>query len=230
MPSGLSGDRWRFGGFDDFIDQYTTTCALLSDRRTSVASPTSSVRTRRAPASYAEVVFSPATTHRASATTGSADRGRPRRTRGRTPRLRCDGPRRPDLVRDAGVEMAERSLEVALGYAGRGVVALNAAGSERAGIEPFGPLFRRAKDAGLRSVPHAGEWAGPRNVWETLEHYLPDRIGHGVRASEDIRARRAPRGDRDPARGVAAVQRRDRRLRSVAEHPFRMLRDAGASS
>ncbi|HEX5936901.1 MAG TPA: hypothetical protein VFZ75_04295 [Actinomycetota bacterium] len=65
------------------------------------------------------------------------------------------------------------------------MIALNATGSERAGLEPFGPLFRRAKDAGLRSVPHAGEWAGPENVWETLEHYLPDRIGHGVRAAED---------------------------------------------
>jgi hypothetical protein len=50
-------------------------------------------------------------------------------------------------------------LEAALAFAGRGVVALNCAGSERAGIEPFGPFFRRAKDAGLGSVPHAGEWA-----------------------------------------------------------------------
>lgn len=34
-------------------------------------------------------------------------------------------------------------------------------------------------------MPHAGEWAGPENVWETLEHFLPDRIGHGVRSIED---------------------------------------------
>jgi aminodeoxyfutalosine deaminase len=128
----------------------------------------------------------PATTPPASATIGSGsieavldglEAGR--RDFGVTTRLA------PDLVRDSGLEMAERSLEVALKFAGRGVVSLNAAGSERAPVPPFGPLFRRAKDAGLRSVPHAGEWAGPRNVWETLEHYLPDRIGHGVRAVDD---------------------------------------------
>jgi len=65
-------------------------------------------------------------------------------------------------------------LEVALKFADRGVVALNAAGSEGSDIGPSAPLFRRAKDAGLRSVSHAGEWAGPENVWQTLEHYLPD--------------------------------------------------------
>jgi adenosine deaminase len=92
------------------------------------------------------------------------------------------------------------------------VVALNAAGSERSEIAPFAPLFRRAKEAGLRSIPHAGEWAGPRNVWETLEHYLPDRIGHGERAVD------APVSN--VATGVYA---------SVAEHPFRVLRDAGVT-
>jgi len=133
----------------------------------------------------------------------------------------------PDLVRDAGLEMAERSLEVALKFAGRGVVALNAAGSERAPVAPFGPLFRRAKDAGLRSVPHAGEWAGPSNVWETLEHYLPDRIGHGVRAVDDpaLVAHLAEIGmplEISPVSNVATGV-----YASIAEHPFRVLRDAG---
>jgi aminodeoxyfutalosine deaminase len=75
---------------------------------------------------------------------------------------------------------------VALRFAGDGVVA-NCAGSERAGIGPFYSYFRRAKDAGLGSVPHAGEWAGAQNVWDTLEAFAPDRIGHGVRAIEDPR-------------------------------------------
>ena len=34
-------------------------------------------------------------------------------------------------------------------------------------------------------MPHAGEWAGPENVWATIAEYWPDRIGHGVRAIED---------------------------------------------
>jgi adenosine deaminase len=132
-------------------------------------------------------------------------------------------------VRDAGLEMAERSLEVALKFAGRGVVALNAAGSERADVLPFGPLFRRAKDAGLRSVPHAGEWAGPRNVWETLAHYLPDRIGHGVRAVDDpaLVEHLVTTGiplEVSPLSNVATGV-----YPSVAEHPFRALREAGVT-
>ena len=111
-------------------------------------------------------------------------RGRAGRTRGGSARLRCDG--------DARARSRARC-----GARGGGTVAggrtevrgSRCGGAQRRGeraerIAPFGPLFRRAKNGGLPSVPHAGEWAGPRNV-ETLEHYLPDRIGHGVRASED---------------------------------------------
>ena len=130
-------------------------------------------------------------------------------------------------MRDESLETAERSLEVALKYAGRGVVALNAAGSEQAGIAPFGPLFRRAKEAGLRAVPHAGEWAGPGNVWETLEHYAPDRIGHGVRSVEDPRlvehlAELEIPLEISPLSNVATGV-----YPSLAEHPFRVLRDSG---
>ena len=197
----------------------TPRCARSSERRrTSGGSPTSSARTRsRNGVRYAEVVFSPSN-HAPrlgddwfgpiEAVLDGLEAGR--RDFGVTARLA------PDLVRDAGLELAERSLEVALKFAGRGVVALNAAGSERSPIAPFGPLFRRAKDAGLRSVPHAGEWAGPRNIWETLEHYLPDRIGHGVRAVDDPALVAAPRRDGIPleispvsnvATGVYAVRR-----------------------
>ena len=30
VPTGLGLDGWRFAGFDDFIAQYTSMCALLS--------------------------------------------------------------------------------------------------------------------------------------------------------------------------------------------------------
>jgi adenosine deaminase len=91
----------------------------------------------------------------------------------------------PDIVRDNGLDDAQRTLEVALRYAGNGVVSLNCAGSERTSVERFGWMFRKAARAGLRSVPHAGEWAGPQNVRATIKHLRPDRIGHGVRAIED---------------------------------------------
>lgn len=92
---------------------------------------------------------------------------------------------------------------------------------------PFAPVFRAAKDAGLRSVPHAGEWAGPENVWQTLEHFLPDRIGHGVRSIDDPRLvdRLAAGGvplEVSPVSNVATGV-----YASLEEHPFLRLRDAG---
>jgi adenosine deaminase len=231
LPSGLVDGRWRFEGFDDFIAQYTALCALLGapeDFRR-IAYEFCEDEARHG-VRYAEVVFSPSN-HAPrlgddwygpiEAVLDGFEAGR--RDFGLTALLA------PDLVRDAGLETAERSLEVALKYAGRGVVALNAAGSERSGIAPFGPLFRRAKDAGLRSVPHAGEWAGPRNVWETLEHYLPDRIGHGVRAAEDpalvehLAATGIPL-EISPLSNVATGV-----YPGLSEHPFRLLRDAGVT-
>ena len=230
-PSGLVGEDWRFADFDDFIAQYTATCALLTEpedfRR--IAHEFCEDEARNG-VRYAEVVFSPSN-HAPrlgddwfgpiEAVLDGLEAGR--RDFGVTARIA------PDLVRDAGLELAERSLEVALKYAGRGVVALNAAGSERSPVAPFGPFFRRAKDAGLRSVPHAGEWAGPRNVWETLEHCMPDRIGHGVRAVEDpsLVGHLAAKGiplEVSPVSNVATGV-----YASLAEHPFRVLRDAGVT-
>jgi aminodeoxyfutalosine deaminase len=133
----------------------------------------------------------------------------------------------PDIVRDLGVEHADRVLEVALKYAGRGVVALNCAGSERTDIGPFARHFRAAKDAGLKSVPHAGEWAGATNVWATLEAYEPDRIGHGVSAAGDpdlvahLADLRIPL-EVSPVSNVATGV-----YASLADHPFERLRAAG---
>ena len=231
VPSGLVDGRWRFAGFDDFIAQYTAMCALLGTpedfRRLAYEFCEDESRNG---VRYTEVVFSPSN-HAPrlgddwfgpiEAVMDGLEAGR--RDFGVTARLA------PDIVRDAGLDLAERSLEVALKYVGRGVVALNAAGSERSEIAPYAPLFRRAKDAGLRSVPHAGEWAGPRNIWETLEHYLPDRIGHGVRAVDDpalvehLAASGIPL-EISPVSNVATGV-----YASVAEHPFRVLRDAGVT-
>ncbi|MGH2640593.1 MAG: adenosine deaminase, partial [Actinomycetota bacterium] len=134
VPSGLVDGRWRFAGFDDFIGQYTAACALLGAaddfRRLAYEFCEDEARTG---VRYAEVVFSPSN-HAArlgddwfgpiEAVLDGLEAGR--REFGVTTQLA------PDLVRDSGLELAERSLEVALKFAGRGVVALNAAGSERA--------------------------------------------------------------------------------------------------
>jgi len=227
-PHGLDGDAWRFDGFMDFIANYGETCALLTSledfRRIAVefCADLSLAGVR-----YAEAVFSPAN-HAArlddwygpiEAVLDGLEAG----ARDHGVRVQLT----PDIVRDLGTEEAERTLEVATKFAGRGVVALNAAGSERAPVADFASIFARARQAGLGSVPHAGEWAGPTNVWQTLEHYTPDRIGHGVRSIDDplLVAELATRGvplDVSPVSNVATGV-----YPSLEEHPFLRLRDAG---
>ena len=51
--------------------------------------------------------------------------------------------------------------------------------------EPFAKAFAIAREAGLKSVPHAGEHGGPESVRGALDALGAERIGHGVRASED---------------------------------------------
>jgi adenosine deaminase len=71
-------------------------------------------------------------------------------------------------------------------FKGSRVVALDIAGDEGGyPIGPHIPAYRCAIDNGIHRTAHAGEARGPDSVWETLEHFKPSRIGHGVRSIED---------------------------------------------
>ena len=45
--------------------------------------------------------------------------------------------------------------------------------------------FQYAKEIGIPCTAHAGEAKGASSVWETLNHFSPQRIGHGIRSAED---------------------------------------------
>ena len=45
--------------------------------------------------------------------------------------------------------------------------------------------FQFAKANHIHCTAHAGEAKGAESVWETLQHFHPSRIGHGVRSAED---------------------------------------------
>ena len=99
-----------------------------------------------------------------------------------------DIPRNLSFPRKGGYDPhpAEQTLEYALRGRSHGVVGLGLGGFEpQAPPEPFAHAFTRAHQAGLLAVPHAGETLGPASVWGAVEALHADRIGHGVRASED---------------------------------------------
>jgi aminodeoxyfutalosine deaminase len=96
-----------------------------------------------------------------------------------------DIPRRTLTLRPE-IPLADFITSVAIDGRADGVIGLGLAGTE-AGYppEPFEPWFDRARAAGLHSVPHAGETAGPESVWGALRALGAERLGHGVRAIED---------------------------------------------
>ncbi len=83
-------------------------------------------------------------------------------------------------------EMAEQVAQLAVDMKDKGIVGLDIAGNENDfPAKPFAPIFREAKEAGLKTTVHAGEWGGAENVREAIEILGADRIGHGVRVLED---------------------------------------------
>ncbi|RLD05440.1 MAG: adenosine deaminase [Chloroflexi bacterium] len=83
-------------------------------------------------------------------------------------------------------ELAEQVAWLASGMQDQGIVGLDIAGNEAEfSGKPFAPIFREAKESGLKITVHAGEWGGAENVREAIEVLGADRIGHGVRIMED---------------------------------------------
>jgi adenosine deaminase len=64
-------------------------------------------------------------------------------------------------------------------------------------------------------------------VWGTLEHFLPDRIGHGVRSIEDPRLVERLAEDAIPLEISPISNVATGVYPSLADHPFPRLRDAG---
>lgn len=81
---------------------------------------------------------------------------------------------------------ARTLARLAAQYAGRGVLGFGLSNDERRGdTASFAPAFAIAERAGLRLVPHAGELLGANHVTSALDHLHADRLGHGIRATED---------------------------------------------
>ena len=67
------------------------------------------------------------------------------------------------------------------------IVGFGIAGDEKiAQPKDFRWSFDCAREAGLRLTAHAGEWGGPESVRAAIQDLEVERIGHGVRAIEDL--------------------------------------------
>jgi adenosine deaminase len=90
-------------------------------------------------------------------------------------------------IRHFGPDKARETALCAAETAGDWIVGFGIAGDEKAGRpRDFTWAFDMAREAGLRLTAHAGEWGGPESVRDALAAFRPARIGHGVRAIEDM--------------------------------------------
>ncbi len=130
-------------------------------------------------------------------------------------------------IRHFGPDAARQAARCAAESAGDFVTGFGMGGDERAGrAGDFAYAFDMAREAGLGLTAHAGEWAGPESVRETLDALRVTRIGHGVRAVEDPAlverlAERAVVLEVCPGSNVALG------LYGWADHPIERLRAAG---
>ncbi|HZD72113.1 MAG TPA: adenosine deaminase [Actinomycetes bacterium] len=89
-----------------------------------------------------------------------------------------------DIDGRGGPDLAVETVELVLRHRPAGLVSLGLGGDEVPRAQ-FGRAFEIAHHAGLHSVPHAGEAAGPQSVWDAIDRLGAERVGHGVRCLED---------------------------------------------
>ena len=90
-------------------------------------------------------------------------------------------------IRHFGPDKARETALCAAETAGDWIVGFGLAGDEKIGApKDFRWSFEAAREAGLRLTAHAGEWGGPESVRAAIHDLGVERIGHGVRAIEDL--------------------------------------------
>ncbi len=91
------------------------------------------------------------------------------------------------LIRHFGPENARKAARCAAETAGNFLTGIGLAGDETI-CQPkeFAWAFDAASESGLRRTAHAGEFCGPQAIRDTLTSLRPERLGHGIRAIEDL--------------------------------------------
>jgi aminodeoxyfutalosine deaminase len=222
-------DVLQFQNFEHFIELwYLTTAALRteSDFRQIVVAYAKEARAHGAV--YVEAIFTPIERVANGASWEEVMNGF------------CDGAQQaeeetgvivqltPDIPRGCDAGQALETARRAATYRERGVVGLGLGGLENLyPPEPYEYAFALARDAGLGSVPHAGEAAGADSIRGALDSLHADRLRHGIRAVEDP-SLVTELINRGVVLDVCPVSNlRTQVVTSLADHPLRTLVDAG---
>ncbi len=89
-------------------------------------------------------------------------------------------------IRHEGPDTAKLAARCAQETAGDWLVGFGMGGDEHQFKQAdFAYAFDMAREAGLRLTSHAGEWCGPGEVRDAIDHLGVERIGHGVHSIDD---------------------------------------------
>ncbi|MCM1947705.1 MULTISPECIES: adenosine deaminase [Streptomyces] len=135
-----------------------------------------------------------------------------------------------DIPGEAGLEAAEETARLAVtdGIRPEGLVSFGLGGPEIGVPRPqFKPYFDRARAAGLRSVPHAGETTGPETVWDAIRELGAERIGHGTSSVRDPELLAYLAEHRIALEVCPTSNIATRAVATLDEHPVRQMVDAG---
>ena len=131
-----------------------------------------------------------------------------------------------DIPGEAGLDSADATLGYALEHGPSTLVGFGLGGPEVPRPQ-FAPHFDRARAAGLRSLPHAGESTDAQSVWDALDALGAERIGHGIRAVDDPALVERLVAERIPLEVCPTSNIATRCVERLEDHPIRALRDAG---
>ena len=133
--------------------------------------------------------------------------------------------------RHESVELAEKVTKLAVDRLGKGIVGLDIAGNEaQYPVEPFAPLLKEARRAGLSLTIHAGEWGGAANVADAIVTFQADRIGHGVRVMEDPMVMNLARETGIPFEVCVTSNYQSGVVPALASHPLPRMLEAGLNA
>lgn len=177
---------FEFTNFEHFIEVYARVSSLVrtgDDIATLIEGSASDLAPQNV--RYAEMTVTPYTQIQAGIDFGEIVEGLDE-GRARAKNLGVDFAWIFDIPGEMGQHAAEVTVDLAVESPPTGLVGFGLGGIE-AGVDraSFAWAFDKARDSGLKSVPHAGEADGPNSILAALDDLCADRIGHGVRAVED---------------------------------------------
>ena len=123
-----------------------------------------------------------------------------------------------------------QTVELVEAFKGTRVVGFDIAADE-AGfpIDNHIQAFEFAKAHHIRSTAHAGEARGAESVWETLQHFHPERIGHGVRSAEDPQLLEHLKANDIHLEVCPSSNVKINIFDTIAEHPANYIYETGVS-